>query len=72
MATKERLLANLGFSKDTSIVLYFDSQSAIRQALNPKFHSQTKYVDIKYHMIGEQIQNGLLQIDYISTHDNDA
>uniref|UniRef100_A0A7I4DRH3 Reverse transcriptase Ty1/copia-type domain-containing protein n=1 Tax=Physcomitrium patens TaxID=3218 RepID=A0A7I4DRH3_PHYPA len=44
------------------------SWRAIKLAPNPSFYSQTKYVDIKYHMIKEQIQNGLLQIDYISTH----
>lgn len=38
--------------------------------MNPKFHSQTKNVDIKYHMLTEKIENHILQIDYISTNAN--
>lgn len=38
--------------------------------MNPKFHSQTKNVDIKYHMLIEKIENHILQIDYISTNAN--
>lgn len=77
MATKEiiwyqRLLTYLRFSQDLIAILYFDSQSAIRLVLNLEFHSQTKHVDRKYHMIRKQIPNGLLQINYISTNNNVA
>lgn len=65
MAAKEiiwchHILEDLSFFKNKPTIFYFDSQSAIWLALNQKFHSQTKYVDIKYHMFKEQVKNQVL------------
>lgn len=77
MATKEiiwcwRILADLEYLQEKATVLNSDSQNTIRLALSPEFHSRTKHVNIKYHMIREQIKNGVLQINYISLNDNVA
>jgi hypothetical protein len=31
------------------------------------FHSRTKHIDIKYHFLREKIDNGELDVEYIST-----
>jgi hypothetical protein len=77
MAAKEiiwcrRLLHGLGFSQLQPTQLFSDSQSAIRLALNPEFHQRTKHVDIKYHMVRQQIKQHVLNIFYINTTDNIA
>jgi hypothetical protein len=63
-----RLLADLGFAQTSPTVIYTDSQSALRLAMNPEFHAQTKHIDIKYHYTREQILLQSIQLQYINTH----
>jgi len=63
-----RLLADLGFTQTSPTVIYTDSQSALRLAMNPEFHAQTKHIDIKYHYTREQILLQSIQLQYINTH----
>lgn len=48
--------------------LYSDNQCAIRLVRNPKFHRQTKHIDIVYHLIWEFQAKGEIVIEYISTN----
>ena len=50
-----RLLSSLGFSQKPTI-LYEDNQGAIALSKNPKSHSRTKHIDIRYHFIREIIE----------------
>ena len=63
-----RLLAALGYPQTAPTVIYTDSQSALRLAINPEFHAQTKHIDIKYHYTREQILLQSIQLQYINTH----
>ena len=63
-----RLLADLGFPQMAPTVIYTDSQSALRLAMNPEFHAQTKHIDIKYHYTREQILLQSIQLQYVNTH----
>jgi hypothetical protein len=77
IATKEiiwchRLLHGLDFSQPQPTILFSDNQSAIQLAFNPEFHQRTKHVDIKYHMVREQIKRYTFKINYINTADNIA
>jgi hypothetical protein len=49
--------------------LLCDNQSAIRLAKNPEFHQRTKHIQIKYHFIREQLKNGIIDLQYVSTED---
>ena len=46
-----------------------DSQSSIAYTKDPKFHSKTKHIDIKYHYVKDMITRGEMNLKYISTHD---
>lgn len=77
MATKEiiwcrNLLHGLGCSQVGPTQLLSDSQSAIRLAMNPEFHGRTKHIDIKYHMIRDQVKLHTIKLTYVNTVDNVA
>nr|GEZ48336.1 retrovirus-related Pol polyprotein from transposon TNT 1-94 [Tanacetum cinerariifolium] len=49
----------LGFNK---IPMYCDNKSAIALCCNNVQHSQSKHIDIRYHFIKEQLENGVIEI----------
>ena len=65
------LLRDIGFKQDkpTSTVVYEDNQGAIALSQNPKDHSRTKHIDIKFHYIREQISKGNVELQYCATAD---
>ena len=66
---RTRLLADLGFAQTAPTVIYTDSQSALRLAMNPEFHAHTKHIDIKYHYTREQILLQSIRLQYVNTHE---
>lgn len=62
-----RLLASIGIQQSTPITIFTDSQSAMRLAVNPEFHSRTKHVDVKFHFLREQVVLHTIDIQYLPT-----
>nr|GFA00608.1 retrovirus-related Pol polyprotein from transposon TNT 1-94 [Tanacetum cinerariifolium] len=54
----------LGFNK---IPMYCNNKSAIALCCNNVQHSRSKHIDIKYHFIKEQVENGLIKLYFINT-----
>nr|GEY29811.1 hypothetical protein [Tanacetum cinerariifolium] len=54
----------LGFNK---IPMYCDNKSAIGLCCNNVQHSRSKHIDIKYHFIKEQVENGVIELYFINT-----
>jgi len=52
--------------------LYCDNQGAIASCKNPVQHQRSKHIDIKYHFIRSEFQNGVLNLMYVPTADNVA
>eukprot|EP00253_Pinus_taeda_P009103 PITA_09103 len=57
---------DLGISQSEATSLFIDSQSAIKLAKNPVFHSKTKHVDTKYHHIRSLIAKDVLKASLLS------
>ncbi len=63
-----RFLAELGYrKKDAPVLLHADNQDSIDLSKNPEFHKRTKYIEIKWHWIGEVGESGRIKVEYIST-----
>ena len=56
------LLSEIGVRDLGKTILYEDNQSAIAIAMNNGYQSCAKHIDIKYHFIQEQVQQGNIDI----------
>ena len=70
-ATKEviwcrDLLSPIGEIQSRPTVMYCDSQSTMRLALNPEFHANTKHIDIKFHYTRKEIIRQSIHLKYIN------
>nr|GEW22807.1 retrovirus-related Pol polyprotein from transposon TNT 1-94 [Tanacetum cinerariifolium] len=54
----------LGFNK---IPMYCDNKSALALCCNNVQHSRSKHIDIRYHFIKEQVENGVIELYFINT-----
>ncbi|GJX28513.1 hypothetical protein Tco_0236592 [Tanacetum coccineum] len=54
----------LGFNK---IPMYCDNKSAIALCCNHVQHSRSKHIDIRYHFIKEQLENGVIEVYFVRT-----
>nr|GEW48490.1 integrase, catalytic region, zinc finger, CCHC-type, peptidase aspartic, catalytic [Tanacetum cinerariifolium] len=60
----QRTNYGLGFNK---IPMYCDNKSAIALCCNNVQHSRSKHIDIRYHFIKEQVENGVIELYFINT-----
>ena len=66
----QRFTAELGFrQKDKSVLLHADNQGAIALCSNPQFHRRTKHIDVAWHYVREQVLEGRINVEYVSTKD---
>jgi hypothetical protein len=63
------ILKDLRVSLSFTPMLYYDNLSALRITINPVFHARSKYVELDYHFVGEQVALGLLTTQDISITD---
>ncbi|GKE80907.1 hypothetical protein Tco_1550907 [Tanacetum coccineum] len=54
----------IGFNK---IPMYCDNKSAIALCCDNVQHSRSKHIDIKYHFIKEQVENGVIELYFVRT-----
>nr|GEU92718.1 retrovirus-related Pol polyprotein from transposon TNT 1-94 [Tanacetum cinerariifolium] len=52
-----------GFNK---IPMYCDNKSAIALCYNNVQHSRSKHIDIRYHFIKEQVENGVIKLYFVN------
>nr|GEZ64043.1 retrovirus-related Pol polyprotein from transposon TNT 1-94 [Tanacetum cinerariifolium] len=54
----------LAFNK---IPMYYENKSAIALCCNNVHHSQSKHIDIRYHFIKKQVENGVIKLYFVNT-----
>ncbi|GJV65748.1 retrovirus-related pol polyprotein from transposon TNT 1-94 [Tanacetum coccineum] len=59
-------LTDYGF-KFNKISLYCDNKSAITLCCNNVQHSRSKNIDVRYHFIKDQVENGVVELYFIRT-----
>ena len=65
-----QFLENLGVRDQSKglVTINCDSQAAIAFTKDPKYHSHTKHIDVKYNFVRDIIAQEKLRVQYISTH----
>ncbi|GJS57094.1 retrovirus-related pol polyprotein from transposon TNT 1-94 [Tanacetum coccineum] len=63
---KSTAISNYGF-KFNKIPLYYDNKSVIALCYNNVQHSRAKHIDIRYHFIKEQVENGIVELYFVWT-----
>ena len=63
-----RLVRDLGIHEVP--VLHCDSQSAIALAKNPVFHSKSKHIEVRYHVIRDVLAGKRIELVKVHTDDN--
>ena len=64
---KRAMIKDMDHEQVGGTQVWEDNQGAIALANNAGYHAQTKHVDIRHHFIRENVQAGILKIDYIDT-----
>ncbi|GKB20718.1 retrovirus-related pol polyprotein from transposon TNT 1-94 [Tanacetum coccineum] len=59
-------LTNYGFAFN-NIPLYCDNKSAIALCYNNVQHSRSKHINIRHHFIIEQVENGVVELYFVTT-----
>nr|GFA35077.1 hypothetical protein [Tanacetum cinerariifolium] len=59
-------LTDYGFHFD-KIPMYCDSKAAIAISCNPVQHSHTKHIDVRYHVIKEKVEKGIVELFFVGT-----
>nr|GEV88734.1 integrase, catalytic region, zinc finger, CCHC-type, peptidase aspartic, catalytic [Tanacetum cinerariifolium] len=59
-------LTDYGFFYDR-VSIYCDSKSAIAISCNPVQHTQTKYIDVRYHFIKDNVEKGTIELYFVGT-----
>ncbi|GJU61318.1 hypothetical protein Tco_1243153 [Tanacetum coccineum] len=59
-------LTDYGFQLN-KIPLYCDNKSAIALCCNSVQYSRAKYIDIRYHFIKDQVENGIVELYFVRT-----
>ena len=66
-----QLLASIdeNFDLNQSSELQGDNQGALAIAVDPISHDKVKHIDIRYHFIREQVEDGIVKLEYVPTED---
>ncbi|OIT32280.1 retrovirus-related pol polyprotein from transposon tnt 1-94 [Nicotiana attenuata] len=65
----KRFFEHLDITKNSQgpMTLYCNSQAAIAYTKDPKYHSKTKHIDIKYSFVRDMLASGEINLQYIPT-----
>ncbi|GJR88252.1 hypothetical protein Tco_0212263 [Tanacetum coccineum] len=50
-----------------NIPMYYDNRSVIALCFNNVQHSRSKHIDIRHHFIREQVENGVVELYFVTT-----
>lgn len=50
-------------------MLKVDNKSAIALIKNPVLHGQSKHIQVKYHLVRESIEEGLINVEFIRSEE---
>ena len=63
-------LTELGFGSESPVPLATDNTGARALSYNPEHHEKVKHVERRHFYVRECVENHLLVVPFVSTHDN--
>lgn len=72
IAWLRKIAEGLDMDMPRSVIVKSDSQSCISAIKNQKFSNRTKHIDVKYHFTRDQVDKGIIQLEYCPTERNVA
>jgi hypothetical protein len=66
------ILKVLNKALDEASTVYCDNQAAVSISTNDVHHHRTKHIDIKYHFIRDHVQNKVVKMEWLPTHEQVA
>ena len=60
------MLKDIGVEFIEPIVIHCDNTSTMSMSKNHVLHSNTKYISIKYHVLGEKVAEKEIRLEYVS------
>lgn len=69
-----QILKEFGYKGKDAVptVIREDNNAAIQLAKNPEFHKRTKHIDVKWHYVRQEQEEGRVAVQYVSTQENKA
>ena len=67
-----QLFADINGCEKQSVKLFGDNQGAIALAKNPVHHQRSKHIDIRYHFIRFDVEEGIVILEYVPSSENYA
>ena len=64
---RRAVLKDMGHDQEGGTQVWEDNEGLIALTNNSGYHARTKHVDISHHFIRENVQDGILMIEYIDT-----
>jgi hypothetical protein len=61
------VLAKVQWSTPSTSLLRVDNKSVIALIKNTVLHRQSKHIEVKYHLVRESIENGIIKVEYWSS-----
>jgi hypothetical protein len=68
----KQILEFIGETIKLPIVIKVDNIGAIYMAENQTSNSQTKHVNTRYHFVREHIEDGIIQVEFVKSEENDS
>jgi len=65
-------MTEIGFNLDVPIKIYVENVSAINLAKNLVFHQRSKYIDIRYQFLRDQVGKNMIKLEYCRSEDQIA
>nr|GEW31499.1 retrovirus-related Pol polyprotein from transposon TNT 1-94 [Tanacetum cinerariifolium] len=63
----DKLVSWSSKKQKSTIHLYYDNKSVIALCCNNVQHSRAKHIDVRYHFIKEQVENGIVELYFVRT-----
>jgi hypothetical protein len=66
------VLADMEINVELPVQVHVDNQGAVHMSKNNSTTSRTKHIDVRYKYIRELIDDGMIEVTFVPTRDNDA